>query len=148
MSVDAKVAKDLADTLEDGRAGFAKGAEHLDSSDAPELATTFRSLSEQRAELARELENLASQYGDDVDASGTMAAKVHRGWMGLKDALTGTDPKGVLDAAEQGEDHAVEVYKKALAEDLSGDFKSVVERQFAEVKKGHDTVRSLREQHQ
>ncbi len=35
MSNDAKVTKDLLQTLEDGRAGFEKGAEKLDSTDAP-----------------------------------------------------------------------------------------------------------------
>jgi uncharacterized protein (TIGR02284 family) len=67
--------------------------------------------------------------------------------MGLKDALTGSDPKGVLDAAEQGEDHAVKQFDKALKADLSAALRTVVERQRAAVKAAHDTVRALRDAH-
>ena len=67
--------------------------------------------------------------------------------MSLKDALTGSDPKGVLDAAEQGEDHAVKTYKKALDADISDGLRSVVQRQSIDVKSAHDKVRSLRDSH-
>ncbi len=147
MSVDERVAKDLVDTLEDGRAGFEKGAEYLEGTNSPELAAAFRRLSDERAGLANELQAIAANYGDDVEASGTVAAKVHRGWMGIKDAVAGSDPKGVLDAAEQGEDHAVGVYENALGEELSADFKATVARQLTEVRRAHDTVKALREQH-
>ena len=74
-----------------------------------------------------------------------MAATLHRGWMSLKDALTGSSPSGVLDAAEQGEDHAVKEYDKALGSELSPELRAVVERQSAEVRAAHDEVRSLRD---
>ena len=35
MSIDEDVTKDLIETLEDGKAGFSKGAEKLDGSDDP-----------------------------------------------------------------------------------------------------------------
>lgn len=143
MSVDATVTKDLIETLEDGRAGFAKGAEKLDGSDT-ELAASFRRLSEQRASFLTELRELARSYGDHIEESGSVAATLHRGWMSLKDALTGSSPTGVLDAAEQGEDHAVKEYDKALGSDLSPELRAVVERQSAAVRTAHDEVRSLR----
>src|SRR5690606_32605860 len=107
--------KDLVQTLEDGKDGFAKGADKLESEDAA-AAATFRRYSEQRHQFAEELRGLAEAYGDEIHESGSAAAAVHRGWMTLKDALTGSNPSGVLDAAEQGEDHAVREYEKALAE--------------------------------
>ena len=73
-----------------------------------------------------------------------MAGKLHRGWMSLKDALAGSDPDGVLEAAEQGEDHAVGEYDKALKAEISQPLRVVVERQAAEVKRGHDEVKALR----
>lgn len=147
MSVDEAVTKDLTETLEDGREGFAKGAEKLDASDAPELAATFRQLSEQRATFSSELRGIARAYGDHIDESGSVAATFHRGWMSLKDALEGSSPHGVLAAAEQGEDHAVKEYKKALDSDISPDLRAIVERQGADVKAAHDQVRSLRDAH-
>ena len=144
MSVDAAVTRELMETLEDGREGFAKGAEKLDDSD-PELAAAFRKFSAQRAGFFTELQELARSYGDRLDESGSVAATLHRGWMSLKDALTGSGPGGVLDAAEKGEDHAVKEYDKALGSQLSPELRAVVERQSAEVRAAHDQVRSLRD---
>ena len=145
MSTDEAVTKDLIQTLEDGKEGFAKGAEKLDGTDAPELATTFRKFSDQRAGFAAELHELAKEYGDTIKESGSVAGTLHRGWLSLKDALAGSDPSGVLDAAEKGEDHAVKEYDKALAGDVSPTLRTVIERQAAAVKAAHDEVRSLRD---
>jgi uncharacterized protein (TIGR02284 family) len=147
MSTDEAVTKDLVQTLEDGEEGFAKGADKLTETDAPELAATFRRYSEQRKAFSAELRGMAAGYGDHVDDSGTVAAAVHRGWMSLKDALAGSDPKGVLDAAEQGEDHAVKEFDKALEADISAGLRTVVERQRTEVRAAHDEVRRLRDAH-
>ena len=146
MSEDASVTKDLIETAKDGQEGYAKGADKLADSNAPDLAETFRRYSEQRAKFATELQQLAQSYGDDIDKSGSVAGAVHRGWMAVKDALAGSDdPGGVLDAAEQGEDHAVSEYKKALDSDISPELRMVVQRQYADVQAAHDQIRSLRE---
>lgn len=145
MSTDEAVTKDLMQTLEDGKEGFRKAADKLDSTDRADLAEPFRRLGDQRADFYGELQHLAAGYGDAVDQSGSLAGTLHRGWMTLKDALAGSDPHGVLDAAEQGEDHAVAAYEKALAEQLSAPLRDVVERQYTAVKAAHDEVRSLRE---
>lgn len=144
MSSDVTVTKDLIETLEDGREGFAKGAEKLASSGNTREADVFRQLSEQRAALSAELRKTAQANGEDADDSGSMAGKLHRGWMSLKDALAGSDPDGVLDAAEQGEDHAVSEYDKALKAEISQPLRAVVERQATEIKRGHDAVKALR----
>lgn len=144
MSVDETVAKDLIETLENGKEGFAKAADKLEGSDAPEWAHTMRRFSDQRAEFSDELRQIAQSYGDDVEQKSTIPGALHRGWMGLVDALTGSSPNAVLDAAEQGEDHAVKEYEKALEADLSPDFRAVVARQFSDVKMAHDQVRALR----
>lgn len=144
MSTDEKVTRDLIETLEDGKKGFADAAEKLADSNRPDLSTKFREYSSQRASFSAELENMAARYGDYIDESGSTAAALHRGWIALKDALVGSDPEGVLDAVEQGEDHAVSEYEKALKEDISDELRTVVNRQFTEIKSAYDTVRSLR----
>jgi uncharacterized protein (TIGR02284 family) len=143
MSTDKSVTKDLMETLADGRDGYAEGAEKLADENA-ELASTFRRLSAQRANFYTELETMAQNYGDDVEESGSALGTLHRGWMALKDALSGSSPKGVIDAAEQGEDHAVAAYEKALGEDISTGLRSVVQRQQTDVKAAHDEIRSLK----
>lgn len=145
MSNDAAVTKDLIQTLEDGREGFAAGAEKLAADGEADLAATFRQHSTERGALAQELQALAASYGDQIDESGTVAAKLHRGWMAVKDAVAGSDPDGVLDAAEQGEDHAVAEYRKALEEDISPELRLVIERQQASVLAAHNQVKALRD---
>jgi uncharacterized protein (TIGR02284 family) len=143
MSDDEKVAKDLVETLKDGERGFAAAAEKLQDGDRPEWAVTLQRLSEQRAGFRSEIVSLGHAYGDDVDESGSAAAAMHRGWISLKDALTGDDAGSVLGAAVTGEDHAVSEYEEALGQDLSAGFRAVVTRQHAAVLAARDQVKSL-----
>ena len=143
MSDDEKVAKDLVETLKDGERGFAAAAEKVRDSDRAEWATTLQRLSEQRAGFRREIVEMGHEYGDDVDESGSVAATLHRGWISLKDALTGDDAGSVLGAAVTGEDHAVSEYEKAEEGDLSAGFRAVVTRQHAAIVAARDEVKAL-----
>ncbi|MDO9352188.1 MAG: PA2169 family four-helix-bundle protein [Solirubrobacteraceae bacterium] len=143
MTDDAKAAKELVETLTDGEKGFADSAEKLRDSDHPEWATVLDRLSEQRKDFQREIVAVGHEYGDDVDNSGTLAAKAHRGWLSLKDALTGDSSDGVLKAVLTGEDHAVSEYDDALEKDLSDGFREVVTRQRAAVVSARDEVKAL-----
>lgn len=141
----AAVLEDLIETLEDGRKGFEQAAERIADSDEPALAVDLRQFSQQRAEFSVELRNLAGRHGFEIDEEGSMAGALHRGWLSLKDALTGDDPRAVLAAAESGEDHAVSEFEDALAEDLPADVRTVIERQAREVRSAHDKVKALRD---
>jgi uncharacterized protein (TIGR02284 family) len=145
MSTDEKITKDLIQTCKDGRDGFATAAEKLTGSGRTDVAERFREFSTQRDKFATELEQLAGAYGDDADTGGSVAGKVHRGWMTLKDALSSSDAEALLDVAEQGEDHAESEYEKALDADISAGLRTVVARQYAEVQQTHDIVRDLRD---
>ena len=146
MSTDEKISKDLIQTCKDGRDGFAKAADKLTDVRAhrrrralPRVLDPARQVRD-RARAARR-----RRYGDDADTSGSVAGKVHRGWMTLKDTLSGSDPEAVLDVAEQGEDHAKSEYEKALDADISAGLRTVVARQYSEVQQTHDIVRDLRD---
>jgi uncharacterized protein (TIGR02284 family) len=146
-STDHAVTLDLIETLEDGKKGFSDAAEKLAESNRSDLASKFRNFSSQREQFAAELRQMAGNYGDSTKGEkGSTAGALHRGWMAVKDALSGSDPDGVLDAAEQGEDHAVSEYERALDNaDISIDLRNVIERQYAEVQAAHNEVRSLRD---
>lgn len=143
MSDDKKAAKELVETLKDGERGFADAADKLRDSDHPETASVLQRLSEQRAGFGREIVALGDDYGDDVDESGSTAAALHRGWISLKDALTGDDAEGVLKAAMTGEDHTVSEYEKALDLDLSAGFREVVARQKDSILVARNEVKAL-----
>jgi uncharacterized protein (TIGR02284 family) len=143
VSDDKQVAKELVETLKDGERGFASAAEKLRDGDHSEWATTLQRLSDQRGGFLREIVAMGHDYGEDVDESGTVAGRLHRGWISLKDALTGDNPGAVLKAALTGEDHAVSEYEKALQQDLSPGFHEVVVRQHAAVLAARDEVKAL-----
>lgn len=145
MSTDRKVTKSLIATLEDGKLGFEQAAERLADSDQPDLSAVFATFAQERAAMSSELETMAAAYGDDIDEDGTVAATAHRGWLAVKDAITGSSAKGVLDAAAQGEDHAVSEYRDALGEDISPELRTVVERQLVKVQAAHDDVVARRD---
>ncbi|NHA66495.1 ferritin-like domain-containing protein [Phycicoccus flavus] len=146
MSTDEKVAKDLVETLRDGEKGFAEAADKLRGNEHPEWAGTMERLSKQRETFAREIVEMGHDYGDEVNESGSAGAAVHRGWLSLKDALTGDDASGVLGAAVSGEDHTVKEYEKALDhDDLSEGFRTLVSRQHQAVVAARDEVKALRD---
>ena len=140
-----RVLKDLIETLEDGKKGFAQTAEKLSDSERSDLAGRMNDLASQRAEFSSELRTLASSLGIEMDESGSIAGDLHRGWMALKDALTGDDAHAVLAAAETGEDHAKREYTKALDQDLPENVRSVIARQASAIAAAHDEVRALRD---
>ena len=144
MSADKQVTEDLIQTLEDGKKGFSDAADKLADSKRSDLSSKFQAFSSQRTAFSAELERLAAEYGDRVHESGSTSAALHRGWMALKDALTGSNPDGVLDAVEQGEKHAISEYEKALKEDISGELRTVVNRQCTEIKSALETIQALR----
>ncbi|KQW45209.1 hypothetical protein ASC77_20780 [Nocardioides sp. Root1257] len=143
MSDDNNAAKELVETLKDGERGLANAADKLRDGDHAEWASTLQRLSEQRAGFHREIVALGHDYGEDVDESGSLAGTLHRGWISLKDALTGDDASAVLTAAVTGEDHAVSEYEKALGQDLSAGFRQVVTQQHAAVVAARDEIKAL-----
>lgn len=145
MSIDEQVTNDLIETLKDGQEGFTRAAKRLEGTDRADLCGAFEDYAAQRAAFAVQLQTLAAGYGDRAEESGTLTGSLHRGWMALKDLVSGSgDADGVLDAAEQGEDHAVAAYKKALDEDLSPTLREIVSQQHRDVKAAHDFVRDAR----
>lgn len=135
---------ELIDVLEDGRLGFARGAERLERDGYASLAAMFRDLSDERARFADELRALDGHDGGTA-ARATPSRVAHRGWQLLRDAVVGGDPEGVLGVAEQNEEHARSVYELALSEgDLPAPAREVVRRQHAALKAAYDRVRVAR----
>lgn len=143
MSTESRIAWQLAKTLENGRAGFEVAADRVASSGRTDIAERFREFARERSDMAAEIGAIAAAHGDDVEPRSTVPGALHRGWMGVKDALTGDDIVAVVAAAEQGEDHALEQYREALDSDVSSEFRPVLERQMSVVRQAHDYVRSL-----
>ena len=143
MASDAEVnatLNDLIETCRDGQEGFRTAAEAVSDG---ELRRLFHEYSRQRARFVGDLQDEVRRLGGDPENSGSIIASLHRGWMGLRAAVTGRDDRAILAECERGEDSALSNYRTALGRDLPASVRSLVERQFAEVKAAHDRVRSL-----
>jgi uncharacterized protein (TIGR02284 family) len=131
----------LIETLKDGNEGFKTAAADVKDSN---VKSTFEQLAQERATLAQELRAEVRRLGGEPEFTGSTAAAAHRGWINIKRAL-GAGEKSILSEAERGEDVAVNSFEKALKEKLPPDVAGVVRRQYDQVKKGHDQVKSLRD---
>ena len=66
----------------------------------------------------------------------------------MKSAVTGRDNKAVIDECETGDDVAKDTYERVLKEgNLTGTIRSMVMRQYEQVKAMHDNVRALQLQY-
>ncbi len=63
--------------------------------------------------------------------------------MTLKEALSSSDAKAILDVAKQGEDHAVSEFDKALDQDISAGLRDVVQRQATEITAARESIANL-----
>jgi len=130
----------LVETCKDGQNGFRTAAEGVKDT---KLTTLFNTYSQQRGQFAAELQNEVRRLGGEPEETGSTAAVLHRGWINIKSAVTGEDEGAIISECERGEDSAVKAYEEALKNNLQGDVKMLLERQFSQVKEAHDLVRSL-----
>jgi len=131
----------LIQTCKDGADGFREAANGVQSTEYKE---TFTRYSQQRAQFATELQDEVRTLGGDPETSGSIAASLHRTWINIREVVQGNDENAVLNECERGEDSAVSAYQNAMKQNLTGDVKSIVERQYTQVKEAHDRIRSLR----
>ena len=136
------ILNDLLETNKDSEEGFHASAEKLKDA---EIRGLFVNYAHQRAEFASQLQTQVSRIGGEPATSGSTAGAMHRGWLGLKAALTGDSDHAILAEAERAEDAAVKGYREALSKDLPTDIRDLIEKQYKEVQHTHNAVRSLRD---
>ncbi len=136
------VLNNLVETCKDGEQGFKEAAEGVKN---PALKVKFLQYSRERAQMSSELQAEVRRLGGDPEKSGSMSASLHRGWLGIKSAVTGQDDHAILAEAERGEDVAKSAYEHALKETLPASAQTLVQQQAAKVRQAHDDVRDLRD---
>lgn len=135
----------LIETCKDGENGFKTAAEKVKE---PSLKALFLKYSAQRAGYAQELTALVSSLGEKPAESGHVVASLHRGWMGLKEALSSDEDTALVNEAEAGEDAAMKAYKEASAATLPANVSTLVQKQFAGVQEAHGVMRDLKHKRQ
>jgi len=133
---------DLIATTLDSVDGYRKAAEKADSGRYGEM---FRQFADDREGAVRMLQAQVRAYGEEPEDDGTVLAAAHRAFLSLKDAMTGSNDKAIIDEVERGEDHIKAKYERALQDTaLDGDARRVIEQAYASVRRGHDSMRDLK----
>jgi len=122
--------------------GLVESAEEISD---PAIAKLFRELSQERSKLATELQDHVEWNGEEAIAAGSFAAGVHRAWINVRSKLSSGDPHVVLVEAEFGEDHIKDAYEDVLTQTAGSAMNSLLQKQYAIVKAGHDRIRDLRD---
>ena len=134
------VLNDLIETCKDGANGFRTAAAAVQHADAKALFTSrVPAIERAAAELQAEVRRL----GGDPETTGSVAASVHRGWIGLKAAVTGKDDAAIITECERGEQLAVKNYEDALEKELPAEVRAIVERQYRGAVQNLERVRAL-----
>ncbi|MGH7392746.1 MAG: ferritin-like domain-containing protein [Candidatus Rokuibacteriota bacterium] len=135
-----EILNDLVETCRDGEQGFRTASDAVSD---PQIKRLFATYSEQRGQFANELSAELERLGGDPERRRSIAGSVHRRWMNLRSAVSGSVPS-VLAEAERGEDAAKAAYERALRETtLPPSLVTIVERQLVRVREAHDRVRGL-----
>lgn len=131
----------LASIAKDGVNGMKSAVE---SAKSPNLKSTLQRLAQEREGVLFDIQNAVRSLGGDPEKSGTTAGAAHRGWMNIKNMVTGSDDKALLDECERGEDVAVKAFREASSQPLPPQQIEIVRRGFEQVRKSHDEIKSMR----
>lgn len=135
---------DLIKIARNGEYGFRTFSEHVKT---PNLTQFFLRSADEYRQAVMDLQALVGRLGGSAEDSGTVAGAAQRGWATVKGSITGYTDLAILEETEDGEDSTLEGYRKALdGDELTGDVRLLVERQYEGVKRNHAQVRALRDQ--
>ena len=134
------VLNQLIETCRDGERGFLYATNYVND---PLVKAIFTEAASQRQRFAADLLPHAERVGGANESDGTTTAALHRGWMTIKDTLSGHDPQAIIREAERGEEAALAAYKDALEGMLPPITRDVIERQYADVRQTHDRIQTF-----
>jgi|SRR5947209_6750476 len=133
----------LIQVCKDGELGYKTAAGHVRNS---KLGSVFEEYARERAGFARELEEEIKRLGGAAPSHGSLTGALHRGWMDLKSALTGGEPGGIVAACETGEDAAQAAFERVVNTDISGQSRSLVEKQWHRIEEAHKRLLRLKDE--
>jgi uncharacterized protein (TIGR02284 family) len=134
---------DLVEVCQDGEHGYLTAAGDVGNS---ELASIFGHYAEQRAKFAKELRAEITRLGGSPAEHGTVSGALHRGWINVKSALTGSGSGAVIAACETGEDSAAAKFEQALDTNIPGETRAIVARQAKQVREAHSHMLRLKKE--
>ncbi len=139
------VLNNLIEICKDGENGFHLASEAIQSNP---LKVLFENYSQQRRQMAQELQSVVTERGGSAEVTGHLAGALHRGWINIRTAVIQHEDSVIVEECERGEDVAKKAYETALEALSSSDpDRSLIRRQYEAVLQTHDEVRKLEKTH-
>lgn len=139
-----KVLNSLIETTLDSANGYKEAAEHVDDA---ELKANFAGRAIRRMELTRRLQAEVRSFGGEPEDDQSLVGKAHNKFLALKDAVTGSSVKSVVDEVERGEDFIKGKFQKAADDaELPPEVRQLVSEAYRSVKADHDEISQIKHQ--
>jgi uncharacterized protein (TIGR02284 family) len=126
----------------DGVEGMKSAADHAKN---PSLKSALERLSQERDHVATDLRSAVRSLGGEAEDSGTTLGAAHRTFMNIKEAVSASDDRSLIEECERGEDKAMKEFRQALSQDLPSEVRARVQTCFQQVKQSHDEIRNMRD---
>ena len=140
-SHDIKVLNHLAVGAVDSADGYAEAAAETED---PRYRDLFLRRSEERRQVASDLQAAVRDMGGQPEDEGSILAKAQRAFMDIKHALM-RDEASVVGSIESGEAHLQARFDRALSDEaLSATTREAIRRAHAAVRTGQDEMHVLR----
>ncbi len=115
-------------------------AEHVQD---PGVQATFKQLAADRGRFADDLLRHAQRLGGADAHDGTTRGALHQQWLAFKHALVGSNERTMIAEAANVERQTLVGFEQALADLLPPTARELVEQQCAQLRQGHQRVRSM-----
>lgn len=144
MSNETQIAvlNNLIKTTLDSVKGFQDAAKEAN---AGRFAPLFTQMAAEREQVAHDLQEAVRRLGGTAEDSSSMLGAAHRTVLNLKQMLYSFEEKAIIEEVERGEDYIKSKFELALADgNVPVETRGIIERSFASVRKGHDSVSALK----
>jgi uncharacterized protein (TIGR02284 family) len=112
----------------------------------PAVHATFEQLAADRVQFADDLLRHAQRLGGADAHDGTTRGALHQQWLAFRHALVGSSEQTMIAEAANVERQTLVSFEHALADLLPPTARDLVEQQCAQLRQGHQRVRSLQAQ--
>ena len=111
-----------------------------------ELRSMFTELQETSSQCKTELEAEVKRLGGTPEEGTMILGKLHRGWMDIKAAITGSDSDSILNSCKYGEQTIIKAYEDALDEEMEEvdhEQKAMISRQLNLLERDYEKVKTM-----
>ncbi len=113
-----------------------------------ELRDLFTKFEQTSLECKSDLESEIKRLGGTPKEGTMILGKLHRGWMDIKAAITGSDSEAILGSCEYGEQTIIKAYEDALEEDIEDvthEQKVMLNHQLTLLRDDYEKIKSMQD---